>query len=373
MKTKNESLSPATDTQIAQAVLARPDKPIRTLRCTCCSESFRGRQFHNQDTGFGMGPCCAARVLAHKPFGHEAMSLAEFEHTYGLRGYHFDVVEGPAEAPALDVARAVIAHMEQPTNHLPPDPDGQNNDRAKWAQVAIDAFQAETGTDECDALGDLLADLMHLSDRTGTSFDFMLNRARGHYQTETEPEGRTMYRTTKENGTRAPVPAPAPTGLTFDARETATILSALRMFQEKFEGRNADHIRAFTPGGHFEPDIEPLGTDDIDTLCEKINCPSSPVPPRKVLIQVEDGVAEVLECPDDVDVTIDDKDGQEDLAGLEEPIDGKAVWEKDHPPLSAEVIAARAGILPHDPQDDEPEEESPAGQTINLLTPCLKA
>lgn len=88
-------------------------------------------------------------------------------------------------------------------------------------------------------------------------------------------------------------------------------------------------------------------------------------PQRKVLIQVEGGVAEVLECPDDVDVTIDDKDGQDAPDSTCEEIkarvkahgDGKAVWEKDHPPLSAEVIAARAGILPHDPQDDEPESD----------------
>lgn len=64
---------------------------IRTLYCTCCGERFKGRQFHNQDTGHGMGPCCADRVLNHRPFGRDAMSLAEFERTYGVRGIHFDV------------------------------------------------------------------------------------------------------------------------------------------------------------------------------------------------------------------------------------------------------------------------------------------
>jgi hypothetical protein len=73
----------------------------------------------------------------------------------------------------------------------------------------------------------------------------------------------------------------------------------------------------------------------------------------KVKIQVKGGVAEVVECPQDVDVEIEDLDGQDEP----ETGDGKAVWEKDHPPLSAEVVAARAGILPHDPQDDEPEGE----------------
>ncbi len=66
---------------------------IRRLYCTCCGESFQGRQFHNQDTSYGMGPCCATRVLNHRPFGHEPMSLEEFERTYGIRGYNFDIQE----------------------------------------------------------------------------------------------------------------------------------------------------------------------------------------------------------------------------------------------------------------------------------------
>lgn len=48
---------------------------------------------------------------------------------------------------------------------LPPDPDGQNDDRAKWADAAITAFRRETGSDDDTILSDLLADLMHWSDR----------------------------------------------------------------------------------------------------------------------------------------------------------------------------------------------------------------
>lgn len=65
--------------------------PVRRLTCTCCGESFQGRQFHNQDLGYGMGECCAERVLNHHPFGHESMGIVEFERSYGLRGYHFDI------------------------------------------------------------------------------------------------------------------------------------------------------------------------------------------------------------------------------------------------------------------------------------------
>jgi hypothetical protein len=43
----------------------------------------------------------------------------------------------------------------------------------------------ETGTDQEAALGDLLADLMHWTDRNGQDFDAALDRARGHYEAET--------------------------------------------------------------------------------------------------------------------------------------------------------------------------------------------
>jgi hypothetical protein len=71
---------------------------------------------------------------------------------------------------------------------LPPDPEGMNERRAAWAGLAIAAFMAATGTDLGDALPDLLADLMHWSDRTGYDFDAALERARDHYEVETLEE-----------------------------------------------------------------------------------------------------------------------------------------------------------------------------------------
>ena len=76
--------------------------PIRRLYCTCCGESFYGRQFHNQDIGHGMGPCCADHVLNHRPFGRESMGLAEFERTYGNRGVHFDISQYPSDVSGFD-------------------------------------------------------------------------------------------------------------------------------------------------------------------------------------------------------------------------------------------------------------------------------
>lgn len=70
---------------------------------------------------------------------------------------------------------------------LPPDPEGQNDNRAQWAHVAVDAFIEETGTDFGDALSDLLCDLMHLCDRKSVfgKFEAQLDRARFNYEEET--------------------------------------------------------------------------------------------------------------------------------------------------------------------------------------------
>jgi hypothetical protein len=71
---------------------------------------------------------------------------------------------------------------------LPPDPDGMNDDRSNWAGSAPAKFMEVTGTEEADALGDLLADLMHWADRKGYDFDAALECARAHYHAETAGE-----------------------------------------------------------------------------------------------------------------------------------------------------------------------------------------
>ena len=78
--------------------------------------------------------------------------------------------------------------MERIKAELPADPEGHNDDRAKWAQVALDAFQGETGTDDGDRLADLLGDLMHWCDRNGMGFAHELERAHRYYEEETKPE-----------------------------------------------------------------------------------------------------------------------------------------------------------------------------------------
>lgn len=68
---------------------------------------------------------------------------------------------------------------------LPPDIDGMNDDRSRWAKSALRAFMDCTGVDYEDALGDLLCDLMHLADHEPFDFQAALDRARGHYAAET--------------------------------------------------------------------------------------------------------------------------------------------------------------------------------------------
>ena len=97
--------------------------------------------------------------------------------------------ESNTHCPACDFA-GVLKDFRK----LPPDPEGMNNKRAGWAKIALKAFIAETGTDEEDAVGDLLSDLMHWCDRNNYDFDAALTRAQGHYEAETTDEPTTEAR-----------------------------------------------------------------------------------------------------------------------------------------------------------------------------------
>ncbi|MGI0646815.1 hypothetical protein ACRCPS_17520 [Pseudomonas aeruginosa] len=62
-------------------------QPIRRLRCVCCGESVRGRQWHGQDSGWGLGSCCMERC-------QKQVQGSDFRQAYGVQGIHFDL---PAE------------------------------------------------------------------------------------------------------------------------------------------------------------------------------------------------------------------------------------------------------------------------------------
>ena len=61
-----------------------------------------------------------------------------------------------------------------------------------------------------------------------------------------------------------------------NGEDVATILAALRFFQEEYEGKSARTIREEWPN-HFQG-IKPLSTEDISDLCERINCAPHPGP-----------------------------------------------------------------------------------------------
>ena len=87
-----------------------------------------------------------------------------------------------------DVYQRVTDSIVAEQRRLPPDPEGQNDERAAWAKVALDAFMQETATDLDDAVTDLLCDLMHWCDRNNQDFESALNRAQNHYHEETLTE-----------------------------------------------------------------------------------------------------------------------------------------------------------------------------------------
>lgn len=63
-----------------------------------------------------------------------------------------------------------------------------NDDRADWAQTALDAFRRKTGQtgrgEMEEALGDLLCNLMHLCERDGIDFAGRLANGRGNFEAE---------------------------------------------------------------------------------------------------------------------------------------------------------------------------------------------
>lgn len=84
-----------------------------------------------------------------------------------------------------------------------------------------------------------------------------------------------------------------------DKSDIATILAALRLFQEKYENDD-EHAVYEDWEEHFTDDdgelIAPLGSDDINTLCEEINCGQVELRSERLPIVVVEGgcVQEVL-------------------------------------------------------------------------------
>lgn len=93
-------------------------------------------------------------------------------------------IEGECVPDAELQAEAVAAGHKI----IPPDPEGHNDDRANWANVALGTFMRVAGcTAPRYAFTGLLCDLMHLADRNPQLGDFetVLTIARENYRDET--------------------------------------------------------------------------------------------------------------------------------------------------------------------------------------------
>jgi len=66
------------------------DKPIKTLTCTCCGQPTRGRQWWNQDAGYGLCLKCAVKIIESRDYKDDYKA---FELTYGKIGYHHSIIE----------------------------------------------------------------------------------------------------------------------------------------------------------------------------------------------------------------------------------------------------------------------------------------
>jgi hypothetical protein len=61
-------------------------RPIKSMTCTCCGESYRGRQWWNQDCGYGLGDCCVEYCGADP-------APEAYSDCYGVSGIHFLIKE----------------------------------------------------------------------------------------------------------------------------------------------------------------------------------------------------------------------------------------------------------------------------------------
>jgi hypothetical protein len=95
------------------------------------------------------------------------------------------------------------------------------------------------------------------------------------------------------------------TAIELDSSELATVLAALRLFQREYEDHDATSIAEAWPM-HFDAQVNPLDSDesevvpqplgslDIDKLCERINCAPDPALP---IIFLEGGLVQDVFYP----------------------------------------------------------------------------
>lgn len=68
-------------------------KPIKWMSCTCCGESMRGRNWWNQEPGYGLCDACATK--------HCGVADGEESQTYGVRGVHYLIPADELDRPQI--------------------------------------------------------------------------------------------------------------------------------------------------------------------------------------------------------------------------------------------------------------------------------
>lgn len=83
-------------------------KPVRWMECTCCGQYYHGRQWWNQDQGYGLGDCCVKYCGVDPEAGPNQC--------YGVPGIHFLIERAPHETPAeilSQIGRIRVESLEE--------------------------------------------------------------------------------------------------------------------------------------------------------------------------------------------------------------------------------------------------------------------
>lgn len=75
-------------------------KPIKSLSCTCCGDGLRGRDWWNQEPGYGLCDCCVSLCCGTIEPGQESS-------IYGVAGIHFLIPNEERDNPPLVEDRGV--------------------------------------------------------------------------------------------------------------------------------------------------------------------------------------------------------------------------------------------------------------------------
>ena len=73
-------------------------KPIKWLSCTCCGEGLKGREWWNQEPGYGLCDSCVPMCCGPIDAGQES-------ETHGVAGVHFLIPQSEVDNPPLVVDR----------------------------------------------------------------------------------------------------------------------------------------------------------------------------------------------------------------------------------------------------------------------------